>query len=113
MLDMIENSTVATIRAIIFREGDLWVAQCVEYDIGCQAPTLAELTQKLMVTVELECVESMRRHGAPFRGIPPAPDRYEAMWRGRPGLFVPIGNDTQNKLPVQKAGTELELALCA
>jgi hypothetical protein len=54
------------IRAVLFRDGDLWVGQCIEYDIGAQAKTLTELHKKLELTVMLDLQESVKRHGVPF-----------------------------------------------
>jgi hypothetical protein len=68
------------IRAILFRDGDLWVGQCIEYDIGAQAKTLTELHKKLELTVMLDLQESVKRHGVPFKGIQPAPSYFADMW---------------------------------
>ncbi len=35
--DRTMNQESDGIRAVIFQDGDLWVAQCLEYDIGAQA----------------------------------------------------------------------------
>jgi hypothetical protein len=73
------------IRAILFREGDLWVGQCIEYDIGAQAKTLTELHKKLELTVMLDLQESVKRHGVPFKGIQPAPNSFADMWDKQSG----------------------------
>jgi hypothetical protein len=64
----------------MIQQGDQWVAQCLEYDIGAQADDLDELRLRLMVAIEAERQESIRRHGAPFAGIKPAPYRYYDIW---------------------------------
>lgn len=107
MLDNVHSDTQNTIRVIIFREGDLWVAQCVEYDIGAQAPSLGELTRKLDLTIEAEVRESLRRHGVPFKGIPRAPAQTEEMWNRQVGSFKPAPNFSSHL----REG--VELALCA
>jgi hypothetical protein len=68
------------LRAVVFMDGDLWFAQCLEHDIGVQASNLHDLPKKLELTVAFEREESIRRHGEPFGGIPPAPARFQDMW---------------------------------
>jgi|ERR1700691_2006463 len=67
-------------RAILFREGDHWIGQCIEYDICAQAKNLTELKKKLELTIEFEREVSVKRHGYAFVGIPAAPQRFEEMW---------------------------------
>ena len=77
------------IRAILFKEGDLWVGQCLEYDIGAQARDLDELRARLTVAIEVERRESIERHGTPFAGLPPAPPYFHELWEKRSGNFEP------------------------
>jgi hypothetical protein len=77
------------IRVLLAREGDQWVAQCLEYDIGAQARNLDELRERLMVALVLERQESLRRHGRAFAGIDPAPQFYHDLWDKRAGEFTP------------------------
>lgn len=77
------------IRVVVFREGDVWVAQCLEYDIGAQAPDLETLHRRLALTVELERRISTERNGKAFAGIDPAPKHFQDMWAKRSGGFTP------------------------
>jgi hypothetical protein len=72
-----------TLRVVVFKDGDLWVAQCLEHDIGAQAPTIDALNVRLKVVLDAELKESLERHYAPFAGIPPAPERFQLMWDHR------------------------------
>jgi hypothetical protein len=72
-----------TIRVIVFKDGDLWVAQCLEYDIGAQAPDIDTLNTRLQVVLNAELKESLERHKTPFAGIPEAPKRFHVMWEHR------------------------------
>ena len=54
------------IRVIVFRDANLWVAQCLEYDIGAQAPDLDTLKARLAVTLAVEKATSVELHGTPF-----------------------------------------------
>lgn len=67
------------IRALLAREGDFWVAQCLEYDIGAQAHDLGELRKRLMAALD----------GEPFAGIGPAPQFFHDQWDKRAGEFTP------------------------
>ncbi len=78
-----EQVSETTIRIIEFHENGLWVAQCLEYDIGAQAPDIDTLNARLEAVLREECEESMRQHNSPFAGIDPAPERYLLMWERR------------------------------
>lgn len=75
--------TEITLRVVVFKDDDLWVAQCLEYDIGAQANDLDTLTDRLDAVVQAEFNESVDRGGAPFEGIEPAPERFHTMWEHR------------------------------
>lgn len=77
------------IRALLAREGDFWVAQCLEYDIGAQARDLDDLRKRLLAALEAERQESIRRYGEPFAGIGPAPSFFHEQWDKRAGEFTP------------------------
>ena len=78
-----------TIRVIVFSDCDQWVAQCLEYDIGAQAPDLDTLRARLSVALDMELTESIRQNDAPFAGIEPAPQRFHDMWEHRSRAFGP------------------------
>jgi hypothetical protein len=64
------------VRALLFREGDQWCAQCLDFDIAVQARSrnelLSELTHVLIAHVEI-AIDSGHE---PFIGLPKAPARY-------------------------------------
>ena len=78
-----------SIRVIAFRDGGLWAAQCLEYDIGVQAHDLDTLQIRLMVAIGAELQTSVERGGAPFAGIEPAPEHFHQLWERRSGAFTP------------------------
>jgi len=80
---------VRAIRVLLAREGEYWVAQCLEYDVGAQARNLDELRKRFIVALEEERQESIRRHGKPFAGIGPAPAYFHRLWDQRDGLYTP------------------------
>jgi hypothetical protein len=95
------------IRAVIFQEGDLWVAQCLEYDIGAQAHDFDTVQRRLSLAIEVEQSTSMEAHGKEFAGIDRAPARFFEMWEKGLRVFA--------TKPQVKNGGEfgLDLALCA
>ena len=72
-----------TVRVIVFQDNGMWVAQCLEYDIGTQADDIDTLNARLEVVLRAELNESMQRHGKPFAGIEAAPERFQLMWGHR------------------------------
>jgi hypothetical protein len=65
-----------TVRVVVFREADVYVAQCIEYDIATQAKDLSTLIERLDLTIDAECAMSRERGEAPFANIPPAPNYF-------------------------------------
>ncbi len=80
------------LRVVVFKEGHAWVAQCLEYDIGAQAPDLETLKRRFTMTLRLELEQSMQRHGAPLKGINPAPEYIQKMWREDRAAFISMGS---------------------
>jgi hypothetical protein len=72
-----------TIRVIVFQDNGMWVAQCLEHDIGAQAKDIDTLTARLEVVLRTEFKASMEKYGKPFAGIDPAPERFHLMWEHR------------------------------
>lgn len=98
--------TAMQIRAVIFKEGDSWVGQCLEHDIGVQAADLDSVQFRLALAIEIERDESFNRNGAPFAGIPPAPRAYHQMWDESAGTFTP-----KNPAPIRPNGFPVDLDL--
>jgi hypothetical protein len=79
---MIELNTI-TVRVLFIREGDSYVAQCLEYDIAAQGKTMPEVKRGFELTFAGQ-MELDTRAGRPlFQGIPKAPDIYWSCSRGR------------------------------
>lgn len=69
-----------TIRVIAYREGDTWVAQCLEYDISAQGADFETAKRRLAATVNCEAQYTREKHGEAFKGIEPAPSIFAAMF---------------------------------
>ncbi len=87
------------IRVLVFKEGDLWVAQCLEYDIGAQARDLDALNIRLCAAVKAEAAESLERNGEMFKGIPPAPQMFHDMWERRPRSVEVVRTPHRHSVP--------------
>ncbi len=104
-----QASEVDQIRILLLKEGDHWVGQCLELDIGAQASDLTELTKRLTVAIVAEREEGSRRHGKPFAGIAAAPPYFHEVWERRAGRFEP-----SNLAAIQTgAGLNIEFGIAA
>ncbi len=67
---------------LFFKEGDVWVGQCLQYDIAVQGENLREcmqeLTDSLLGRIAIASELGMDH---PFRDVPPAPVRYWKQYR--------------------------------
>ena len=90
------------LRVVVFQEGDLWVAQCLEYDICAQAKDVKTLERRIGRVVRLENERSLSQGKTPFDGIKPAPTHFHAKWAERTSLSG-----------APKHNERLEFALCA
>lgn len=85
------------IRTVLFREGDWWVAQCLDYDLAAQARTEKDLQYELGRILVGRIMAGAELGVEPFKGLPPAPRRYWDMFfdaQSQPKTlvpFVPIG----------------------
>ena len=48
------NGDETHIRAIVFKEGEFYVAQCLEYDISAQSATIEGVIDRLELTLEAD-----------------------------------------------------------
>ena len=94
-----------TIRVVVIRDGDMWAAQCLEYDIGAQAASVGVLMDRLAGVIEAERVESMERSGGEaFAGIPKAPKHFWDLWENGAARLEPR---------LHALDENVQLALCA
>ena len=79
------------VRAVVFEDGGVWVAQGVDYDIAAFAPTLGALPKAFTraVGANLCANADLGREG--LDGIPPAPKRFAALFKGADYTLSPRG----------------------
>jgi hypothetical protein len=83
-----------TLRIVSFKDGDIWVAQCLEHDVCAQAADLDTLRSRIEMAIEAE---------APLTNLPQAPAHFFELW-DRKSDFQKSGKSD---------GVEYEMALCA
>ena len=81
---MTPNSAPTTLHVsvLIMREGDHWVAQCLEYDIAAQATSLDALKHAFARTFAGQIAVDLHHKRLPLQGIPQAPRRYFDLFEG-------------------------------
>lgn len=67
-------------RVLVIREGEMLVAQCLEYDICTSAGDLNTLRDRFCGLAECYRLESLSREGEEFKGLAPAPVEFHQMW---------------------------------
>jgi hypothetical protein len=96
-----------TIRVVVMREGDLFVAQCLEVDIGAEAHDLEELDTRLGMTLRAEFINLGGTEDDPFPNLGPAPEYFQNMWDKCKFRSAPV------EVPGVDHGTSYQMAMCA
>ncbi len=71
------------LRVVIFREGDFWLAQGLEHDLGVQAEHLKDLIARWDLAVAQEAAQG------DLSALPPALPYFQHLWPHRAGAFQP------------------------
>jgi hypothetical protein len=74
------NMSNFSVRAVVFREGEHWVAQCLEYRYAIQARRLEDIPRVLRSCLKAQILVSRENGIEPFHGFEPAPKRYWDMY---------------------------------
>lgn len=99
------NGDETHIRAIVFKEGEFYVAQCLEYDISAQSATIEGVIDRLELTLEAE-FEACESAGKDTKNcIGPAQNYYHELWEKR-SLNV-------QRVHVESPALKLELGIAA
>ena len=67
-----------TIRVVVFRRGETWVAQCLDFDLATQARTVDDLDYEIQALLVGHVVASLKENKRPFESLPKAPSVF---WR--------------------------------
>ena len=68
------------IKAVLFKEGDWWVGQCLDHDIVAQAKSAKDLAYEIQRAVIGHIVVSKQEGLVPFSSLPRAPQKYWDMF---------------------------------
>lgn len=71
---------VPEVRAVVFRDEDLWVAQCLEYDLATQGRTLEQLRERVELLLLARMAVSQKVGRRPFEGLPKGPQEFWDLW---------------------------------
>ncbi|HEV2856012.1 MAG TPA: hypothetical protein VHC97_24710 [Thermoanaerobaculia bacterium] len=71
-----------SIRAVVYQDGEWWIAQCLEYDLCTSAKDRGKLTRKLASQLRLQIVLDLAKGKKPFQDLPRAPQRFWEMYSG-------------------------------
>jgi hypothetical protein len=69
-----------TLRVVAFKDGDTWVAQCLEHDIATQAVDLDTLRSRMQATIIAEIEAAPGGVDDPLAHLEAAPDYFQVMW---------------------------------
>jgi hypothetical protein len=72
--------TAEAIKVVVFQEGELWVAQCLDYDFAVSAHVRDQVLARLKFQLRGQMVADRRRGRAPFSGFKRAPARFWTMF---------------------------------
>ena len=68
------------IRAVVFKEGEHWVAQCLEYRYAVQTRQIEDMPRVLLECLTAQILVSRQLGVEPFNGFGPAPRRFWEMY---------------------------------
>ncbi len=81
------------LRIIAFQEGDVWIAQCVDYDICAQGRDLTTVRERMFALLQAEMAYTFEKYGKEFHGIDAYPDFYEVMFNSYANESLQSGVD--------------------
>lgn len=90
------------IRAVVFREGDWWIIQLLEYDLATQVRRLEDVPSvfRRLILGQMEANAALGVE--PFHGFSRAPKRFWEMYERARTLVAPTPlEDTENKTSPQ------------
>ena len=103
------------VRAVVFREGEWWVAQCLEYDLATQARRLEDLPRELRRLLTVQIQASQEYGVEPFEGFSRAPARFWKMYENAKSRVEPVESEVPKAQfpPGFEAGPVVEARIAA
>lgn len=92
------------VRVLVLQDGDQYLAQGIDYDLGAQAPSERQAIQSFVRIFKAHVRRDLELGRAPLEGVPPAPERFFNAWecleKGRDGrLNLGVVSNLQDELP--------------
>ena len=78
------------IKVVLFRDGEWWVAQCLEYDLATQARDYNEVFGKLERLIAGRLAVAAQLNAEPFALLPKAPESYWRMYEKAKPVEAPV-----------------------
>jgi len=97
------------ISAVLFREGEWWIAQCLEYDLATQTRRLEDLPGELHRLLTNQILASLEVGVEPFHGFSRAPRRFWEMYERAKSRVEPVEHLEQGRVE----GPEVEARIAA
>lgn len=85
------------LRAVVYRRGDWWIAQCLEHDVTTAAKDLDDLHHELDRVIVGHFLIASKTGSEPFAGLSRAPERFFQMWEEARTSVEPV--DVSQDLP--------------
>jgi hypothetical protein len=105
-----------TITAIVFKQGRLWVAQCLEVDLCVSVESKDELPKALRRRLQSQMLIDLRHGIVPFSRFGRAPERYwKLLERAKPWVTEEVPEPLWARIlrlyrHLDQAGRQLKLA---
>lgn len=74
------NGSETLIRVVVYREGESYVAQCLEYDVAAHGPEIDVAIERLELALEADFDVCEARGKKPCDTIPPAQNYFHKLW---------------------------------
>jgi hypothetical protein len=65
-----------SVSVLLHRDGDAWVAQCLEYDVAAQGVDIPDAKDNFLSTLEAQIRFDLADGKTPLADLPPAPRSY-------------------------------------
>lgn len=71
-----KHEPIRPIRAVVFRRGERWVAQCLDVDLATSADSFEELQERMRSQIQCQMTLDRRRNREPFSTLNRAPQNF-------------------------------------
>ena len=103
---------------LLYKEHELWVAQCLQFDISAQANTLEDAKYEFQKVFIGQIAASIENGIEPLKGIPKAPAIFARLYekatelKSEPFVFE-LAKRARKEIPRYQIPSEPMLRLCA